>query len=263
VIFPTLDSNRTRFAPNVSGPLHLGNARTAIFSWLWARGTESEFWLRLDDDPFHQPHPGSTEQFKKGEIENQINQELRWLGLDWEGMYRLSERRGLAMFFADNYKDVDSIRPGQLLIDSYLLKSNTSVMPFVFTSILDDCLSGSTTRIRGCDLVKLETYEQAAAKLMDLEFPKTYYVPVLGDQYNVFHKTGEPVWTLSKCREEGMNPQKVFHFLFDSIRQVVDPCDTMLINTDEMARWVADNIKLLHTADYTTFNEEAFNAYCK
>ena len=40
---------RTRFAPSPTGMLHIGNARTAIIAWLFARSKGGEFWLRIDD----------------------------------------------------------------------------------------------------------------------------------------------------------------------------------------------------------------------
>ena len=86
-------SVRTRFAPSPTGFLHLGNARTALFNWLYTRHEGGTFVLRLEDTD----RSRSTEEFALG-----IERELRWLGLDWDegvsrggdrGPYRQSERR--------------------------------------------------------------------------------------------------------------------------------------------------------------------------
>ncbi|AAC07230.1 glutamate--tRNA ligase [Aquifex aeolicus] len=74
---------KTRFAPSPTGYLHLGNARTAIFSYLFARHNNGGFVLRIEDtDP---------ERSKK-EYEEMLIEDLKWLGIDWDEFYRQSER---------------------------------------------------------------------------------------------------------------------------------------------------------------------------
>src|SRR4026208_864276 len=90
---------RVRFAPSPTGYLHVGNARTALFNWLLARGQEeaasATFSLRIEDTDTQ----GATR-----ESEGAIVRDLRWLGLDWDegpdvggplGPYRQSERMDL------------------------------------------------------------------------------------------------------------------------------------------------------------------------
>ncbi len=66
---------RVRFAPSPTGHLHLGGLRTALFDWLWARKTNGQFILRIEDTDRRRFDPESLESLKKG---------LRWLGLDWD-----------------------------------------------------------------------------------------------------------------------------------------------------------------------------------
>lgn len=70
-----LVSIRTRFAPSPTGPLHIGGARSALFSWLLARRHKGQFILRLEDTDRKRYVPGSEEEIYEG---------LRWLGLDWD-----------------------------------------------------------------------------------------------------------------------------------------------------------------------------------
>jgi glutamyl-tRNA synthetase len=78
---------RSRYAPTPSGPLHLGNLRTALLSWLQARLSGAQWLLRIDDLDTPRIRPGA---------ELQALEDLRWLGLDWDGpLLRQSERRGL------------------------------------------------------------------------------------------------------------------------------------------------------------------------
>jgi len=66
---------RTRFAPSPTGALHLGNARTAMFAWLYARGHGGAFILRSEDTDADRSGTDHLEQ---------LIEALRWLGLDWD-----------------------------------------------------------------------------------------------------------------------------------------------------------------------------------
>ena len=92
---------RVRFAPSPTGLLHVGNARTALFNWLLARGGGGTFVLRIEDTDVER----STR-----ESEQSILEDLRWLGLDWDegpdvggprGPYRQSERLDLYRSYAN------------------------------------------------------------------------------------------------------------------------------------------------------------------
>jgi glutamyl-tRNA synthetase len=78
---------RGRFAPSPTGPLHLGNVRSALLGWLDLRARGGEFWLRIEDlDPDR----------SKPEAIDGILEDLRWLGLDWDGpVWHQSQRRAL------------------------------------------------------------------------------------------------------------------------------------------------------------------------
>jgi glutamyl-tRNA synthetase len=72
-----------RFAPSPTGRLHVGNVRTAILNWLFAKKHGGTFWLRLDDTDVQR----STEAFAEG-----IRADLTWLGLAWAREERQSAR---------------------------------------------------------------------------------------------------------------------------------------------------------------------------
>ncbi len=88
-------TSRVRFAPSPTGQLHVGGARTALFNWLFSRGTAGKMVLRIED----------TDQVRSSrESEESIKTDLRWLGLQWDegpdeggpgAPYRQSERRDL------------------------------------------------------------------------------------------------------------------------------------------------------------------------
>ncbi|PID35955.1 MAG: glutamate--tRNA ligase [Rhodobacterales bacterium] len=73
----------TRFAPSPTGYLHIGNLRTALFNYLIAAKSGGQFILRLDDtDP----------ERSKAEYADAIQEDLEWLGLEWDRMERQSAR---------------------------------------------------------------------------------------------------------------------------------------------------------------------------
>jgi glutamyl-tRNA synthetase len=75
---------RVRFAPSPTGPFSLGNARTALFNWLFARHENGKFLLRIED---------TDKERSKKKYEKEIISALKWLGLDWdERPVRQSER---------------------------------------------------------------------------------------------------------------------------------------------------------------------------
>ena len=78
---------RGRYAPSPTGPLHLGNLRTALISWLITRLQGGEWLLRIDDLDTPRNRPGA---------EAAIRADLHWLGHAWDGpLIRQSERRAL------------------------------------------------------------------------------------------------------------------------------------------------------------------------
>ncbi|HEX8579472.1 MAG TPA: glutamate--tRNA ligase [Allosphingosinicella sp.] len=76
----------TRFAPAPTGRLHVGNIRTAVHNWLWAKKNGGRFILRLDDTDAER----SSEEAAAG-----IREDLAWLGLHPAAEYRQSQRFAL------------------------------------------------------------------------------------------------------------------------------------------------------------------------
>lgn len=76
----------TRFAPSPTGSLHVGNVRTALHNWMWARKHGGRFLLRIDDTDLER----SKEEYVEG-----IRADLAWLGLDIDGEERQSARFAL------------------------------------------------------------------------------------------------------------------------------------------------------------------------
>lgn len=86
---------RVRYAPSPTGHLHIGNARTALFNYLFARSQGGKFIIRIEDT--------DKKRNIEGGEQSQLNY-LKWLGMDWDesvdiggeyGPYRQSERNDI------------------------------------------------------------------------------------------------------------------------------------------------------------------------
>ena len=73
----------TRFAPSPTGLLHLGNIRTALINWLYARTHNGKFILRIDD---------TDQERSKDEYISKIKYDLEWLGIDYDDTFNQSSR---------------------------------------------------------------------------------------------------------------------------------------------------------------------------
>ena len=111
----TTPRTRVRFAPSPTGLLHVGNARTALYNWLFARHTGGQFLLRIEDTDLER---------SETRYEAQLVEDLRWLGLDWDegpglpdnpselekgdfGPYRQSERLAIYAECTERLLDED------------------------------------------------------------------------------------------------------------------------------------------------------------
>mgnify|MGYP000848506971 CR=1 FL=1 len=98
---------RVRFPPSPTGYMHIGNVRTALFNYLYAKKYEGKFILRIED---------TDKERSKKEYEDDILNGLKWLGLYWDegpdigglfGPYRQSERLDIYKSYIDKLLDED------------------------------------------------------------------------------------------------------------------------------------------------------------
>ena len=93
-----------RFAPSPTGKLHVGNVRTALINWLFAKANNGTFILRIDDTDRER----STKAFEDG-----LKADLKWLGLDWGETFNESDK------FADYDAAAEKLRAAGLLYACY------------------------------------------------------------------------------------------------------------------------------------------------
>ena len=93
---------KLRFAPSPTGHLHVGNARVALANWLVARRHDGALVLRFDDTDAARSRP---------EYAQAIEEDLRWLGLDWDSAFRQSDRLPLYAAAAERLKKSGRLYP--------------------------------------------------------------------------------------------------------------------------------------------------------
>ena len=91
-----------RFAPSPTGRIHIGNARTALLNWLFARREGGTFILRFDDTDFERSKP---------EYADSIEQDLLWLGVRPDWVRRQSERMTFYDAAAEKLKSLGRLYP--------------------------------------------------------------------------------------------------------------------------------------------------------
>ena len=74
---------KVRFAPSPTGKLHVGNIRTALVNWLYAKSLQGVFVLRIDDTDLER----STKENEDG-----IRNDLTWLGMTWDETFKQSDK---------------------------------------------------------------------------------------------------------------------------------------------------------------------------
>jgi glutamyl-tRNA synthetase len=163
-------SVRVRFAPSPTGLLHIGGGHTALFNWLFARHGGGEFRLRIEN---------TDTSREVAEAAQQIEESLRWLGLDWDGpvtfqldrMERCKEEARRLVGEGAAYEDEGAIRihmpdegttawedlvrgrieyPNEKLEDLVAVRADGRPT-YNFASPVEDWLDGITHVIRGED----------------------------------------------------------------------------------------------------------------
>jgi glutamyl-tRNA synthetase len=161
---------RVRFAPSPTGFLHIGGVHTALFNWLFARHEGGEFRLRIENTDTSREVAEATQQ---------IEESLRWLGLDWDGpvtfqldrLERCKEEAQRLVEEGKAYEDEGAIRirmpdegttawedlvrgriefPNEKLEDLVAVRADGRPT-YNFASPVEDWLDGITHVIRGED----------------------------------------------------------------------------------------------------------------
>jgi glutamyl-tRNA synthetase len=219
-------------APSPTGFLHIGGVRTFLFNWLFARGRGGECMLRIENTDTSREVAESVQQ---------IQDSLRWLGIDWDGetrfqLDRLEECQQLARRLVDEghaYQDEGAIRirmpdegttgwhdavrgwiefPNEQLEDLVLVRSDGRPT-YNFASPVEDMLDEITHVIRGDDHVSNTPKQIVILRALGAEPPEYAHVPsLLGSDGKKLSKR-HGAQSIDDFRREGYLPEALMNFL--------------------------------------------------
>jgi glutamyl-tRNA synthetase len=219
-------------APSPTGFLHIGNVRTALFNWLFARHEGGEFRLRIENTDTNREVEEATQQ---------IQDSLQWLGLDWDGevtfqLDRLQDCADVARRLVDEgkaYEDEGAIRfrmpdegvtawddavrgriefPNEQLEDVVLVRSDGRPT-YNFASPMEDVWDGITHVIRGEDHISNTPKQINIIRAVGTEPPIYAHVShVLGADGKSLSKRHGSV-TVDEFRHAGYYAPALMNFL--------------------------------------------------
>ena len=242
---------RVRIAPSPTGLLHIGTARTALFNWLFARHEGGEFRLRIEN---------TDTSREVAEAVDQIQDSLRWLGLDWDGpqtfqLDRMDDCRRVAdelLAAGKAYEDEGAIRfrmpeegvtawddivrgrieyPNEKLEDVVIVRSDGRPT-YNFASPMEDVWDGITHVIRGDDHIPNTPKQLNIIRAVGAEIPAYAHVPMIfgmdGKKLSKRHGAD----AVEEFRDAGYLPETMLNFL--ALLGWAPDGETTLMGRDEL-----------------------------
>jgi glutamyl-tRNA synthetase len=221
-----------RFAPSPTGFLHIGGVHTALFNWLFARGEGGEFRLRIENTDTGREVAEATEQ---------IQESLRWLGLDWDEevtfqLDRMEHCRIEAQRLLEEgkaYEDEGAIRmrmpdegstawedlirgrieyPNEKLEDVVLVRADGRPT-YNFASPVEDWLDGITHVLRGDDHISNTPKQIQILQALGAPVPEYGHLnQILGEDGKRLSKR-HGATSVEEFRAQGYIPEALVNFL--------------------------------------------------
>jgi glutamyl-tRNA synthetase len=219
-------------APSPTGFLHIGGVRTFLFNWLFARQQGGELYLRIEN---------TDTSREVAEAVDQIQESLRWVGIDWDGPVRFQldtadRARELAHELLEKgraYEDEGAIRfrqpkegtvswvdvvrgeiefRNELLPDLVIVRTDGRPT-YTFISPFDDIIDGITHVIRGQDHVSNTPSQINILRALGADLPVYAHVPdINGDDGKKLSKRHGAV-SVDVFRNQGYLPAALMNFL--------------------------------------------------
>ena len=253
-------SVRVRMAPSPTGLLHIGNVRTALFNWLFARHEGGEFLLRIENTDTNREVEAATAQ---------IQESLRWLGLDWDGpvTFQLDSQedaRKLAYQLLDEgkaYEDDGAIRfrmpedgvtawddvvlghiefPNKELEDTVILRSDGRPT-YNFASPVEDVQDRITHVLRGPDHVANTPKQINILQALGADLPVYGHVPNVNGEDGKKLSKRHGATTVEDFRRDGYLPAALVNHLA-LLGWSYDDKTTIMSRRDLVERFTLDRI---------------------
>jgi len=222
---------RVRFAPSPTGYFHVGSARAALFNWLYARRTGGAFILRIEDTDRERSTDASIAQ---------IEESLRWIGLDWDEYYRQTERhaehaaaaealmeQGLAYESEGAWwfrvpTEGETIVHDQLLgkvayrndhLKDFVIRRSDGSFIYHFVVVVDDADMEITDVIRGDDHLNNAPKHILLFEALGRPVPRFLHMPMIlgSDRAKLSKRHGAA--SVLEYRDQGFLPETMINFL--------------------------------------------------
>jgi glutamyl-tRNA synthetase len=242
---------RVRIAPSPTGLLHIGTAGTALFNWLFARHEGGEFRLRIEN---------TDTSREVAEAVDQIQDSLRWLGLDWDGeptfqLDRMDDCRKVAeQLVADGkaYEDEGAIRfrmpdegvtawddvvrgrveiANETIEDVVLVRSDGRPT-YNFASPMEDVWDGITHVIRGDDHISNTPKQLNIIRAVGGDVPVYAHVPMIFGMDGKKLSKRHGAQAVEEFRDAGYPPETMLNFL--ALLGWAPDGETTLMSRDEL-----------------------------
>lgn len=229
---------RTRFAPSPTGQVHIGNIRTAIFAWLFARHEGGKFLLRVEDTDRERSTPEAVKA---------VFSAMEWLGLNWDEVpvYQ-SQRttahlqaaadllskgfaykedkggtgRGEAIVFRMPGRDItfhdevrgDLAKKAENLRDFVIVRSDGTPV-FHLANVVDDLHMGITHVIRGDDHIENTFRHIALFEALGASPPKYAHLPMIVNAQGKPYSKRDGAAYVGEFRDRGFLAEALFNYL--------------------------------------------------
>jgi nondiscriminating glutamyl-tRNA synthetase len=283
---------KVRFAPSPSGDLHVGNVRTALFNWLFAKKNNGKFVLRIEDT--------NKEESNQKNIDAIIDS-LKWLGLDWdEGYGKENSNRYQQSLNFDKYKKyadilieknlakwiTDKDHPNPVLkfivkkdefinfndgvrgevsfstneIDDFSIMKHDGTPLYNLSVVIDDHEMEITDVIRGEDGISNTPRQILLYRAFGFNEPKFFHVSfILGQDGQKYSKSHGDT-SIRQFKEKGYTPEAMLNYLYLlGIKRNGSSKETM--NIDDMINGFSSNGFLKNPAIFDVNKLNFLNAY--
>ena len=228
---------RVRYAPSPTGELHIGNARTALFNYLFARHYGGDFVIRIEDTDLKR----NLEHGEKSQLDN-----LTWLGMDWDeapnkpgqvGPYRQSERLHIYNPLIDQllaegkaYKcymteeELEAEREAQQargemprsVSGDWVIRKRDGMPTYNFAVTVDDHLMGITHVLRGDDHIANTPKQMMIYDAFGWDYPRFGHMTLIVNaetHKKLSKRDGAILQFIEQYRNLGYLPEAIFNFI--------------------------------------------------
>ena len=239
---------RVRYAPSPTGLLHIGNARTAIFNYLYAKSHDGDFIVRIEDTDIKRNVVGG----EQSQLDN-----LRWLGLDWDespdkggpyGPYRQLERLDLYKTYAQKLLDMDmaykeykensskyairfrvpadkeyvfndlvrgTLRFQSKEVEDWIMVKDNGIPTYNFAVVIDDHLMAITHVLRGEEHITNTPKQMMVYEAFGWDIPTFGHMTIIVNENKkkLSKRDNSIVQFISQYRDLGYLPEALINFI--------------------------------------------------